>query len=77
MPIYNISLLCYNMYVIEKGLQFIEKMKGKVMKKFFAKLNYWFTWLFSRNVLNAINEGQTYEEVDEIARKEAEHEKDI
>lgn len=39
------------------------------MKKFFAKLNYWFNWLFSKKVLEAINDGLTYEEVDEIAKQ--------
>lgn len=39
------------------------------MKKLLAKLNYWFNWLFSTKVLDAINEGRTYEEVDEIARQ--------
>lgn len=36
------------------------------MKKIFSKIKYWFTWLFSKNVLEAINNGATYEEVDNI-----------
>lgn len=39
------------------------------MKSIFKKLNYWFNWLFSKKVLDAINEGRTYEEVDEIAKR--------
>lgn len=39
------------------------------MKKIFAKLNYWINWLFSKKVLNAINAGLTYEEVDKIAKQ--------
>lgn len=31
-------------------------------------IKYWFAWLFSRRVLDAINDGLTYEEVDKIAR---------
>lgn len=34
------------------------------------KLRYWFNWLFSRKVLEAINQGLSYEEVDKIAREE-------
>lgn len=45
------------------------------MKKFFAKINYWFAWLCSKKVLSAINAGMTYDEVDAIARKEAGYEK--
>lgn len=41
------------------------------MKKIIAKLNYWFAWLYSKKVLNAINDGLTYDEVDAIARQEA------
>lgn len=40
------------------------------MKKFIKKLNYWFNWLFSSKVLDAINAGLPYEEVDRIARSE-------
>jgi hypothetical protein len=39
------------------------------MKRIFAKLAYLFNWLFSEKVLEAINEGSTYEEVDEIAKR--------
>lgn len=39
------------------------------MKRILAKINYWFNWLFSEKVLEAINEGKTYEEVDEIAKQ--------
>jgi hypothetical protein len=45
------------------------------MKKFIEKItfkfNYWFAWLCSKKVLNAINDGLTYDEVDAIARQEA------
>lgn len=35
-----------------------------------AWFNYWFNWLFGRDVLEAINNGATYEEVDAIAGTE-------
>jgi hypothetical protein len=41
------------------------------MKKLFKKVIEWITWLFSRNVLDAINNGATYEEVEQIVDKEA------
>lgn len=40
------------------------------MKKLIKKFNYWFNWLFSGKVLDAINAGLPYEEVDSIARGE-------
>lgn len=33
-------------------------------------IKYWFNWLFSKKVLEAINNGLTYEEVDRIAKGE-------
>lgn len=39
--------------------------------KLFAKIKYWCAWLFSKKVLGAINDGLSYEEVDAIARSEA------
>lgn len=41
------------------------------MKFILVKIRYWFAWIFSENVLKAINDGLTYEEVDAIARREA------
>lgn len=38
----------------------------------FKKISRAITWLFSRNVLDAINNGATYEEVAAIVDKEAE-----
>ena len=40
----------------------------KLIKKFVEKFNDWFNWLFSAKVLDAINAGLPYEEVDRIAR---------
>lgn len=37
------------------------------MKQVFAKIKYWLAWYFSKDVLEAINNGATYEEVDNIA----------
>lgn len=39
------------------------------MKKIIAKFKYWFNWIFGKKVLEAINNGSTYEEVEEIAKK--------
>lgn len=39
------------------------------MKGILKKLDYWFNWLFSKKVLDAINDGRTYEEVNEIAKR--------
>lgn len=39
--------------------------------KLFAKIKYLCAWFFSKKVLDAINDGLTYEEVDAIARSEA------
>lgn len=39
--------------------------------KIFRKISRAITWLFSRNVLDAINNGATYEEVEQIVDKEA------
>lgn len=44
------------------------RRKEKEMKKLFKKLGYWFNWLFDRKVLEAINDGCTYDEVDKIAK---------
>ena len=38
--------------------------------KFLKYLEYWFNWLFADNVLEAINNGATYDEVDRIAKGE-------
>lgn len=35
-----------------------------------AFITYWFNWLFSKKVLEAINNGLSYDEVDRIARGE-------
>ncbi len=43
----------------------------KFIKKITFKFNYWFAWLCSKKVLEAINDGRPYEEVDAIARQEA------
>lgn len=40
------------------------------MKKVIKKIKYWCAWLFSRKVLDAINDGRSYEEVDRIAKGE-------
>lgn len=43
------------------------------MKKLWIKIKEWFVWLTSRRVLEAINnEGMTYEEVCEVAKREME-----
>lgn len=39
--------------------------------RIFKKITRAITWLFSKNVLNAINNGATYEEVQAIVDKEA------
>lgn len=41
-----------------------------IIKKIGKKLNYWFNWFCSKKVLDAINAGLPYEEVDRIARGE-------
>lgn len=40
------------------------------MKKTFTKIKEVFIWLFSREVLEAINEGKPYEEVEQIVKKQ-------
>lgn len=40
------------------------------MKKLLRKLNEWFTWLTSPKVLDAINNGATYEQVEAIVEEE-------
>lgn len=35
-----------------------------------ARFNYWFNWIFSKKVLEAINNGATFEEVERIAKGE-------
>ena len=40
------------------------------MKKLLRKLNEWFTWLTSDKVLEAINNGATYEQVEAIVEEE-------
>lgn len=35
-----------------------------------ARFIYWFNWIFSKKVLEAINNGATYEEVERIAKGE-------
>lgn len=35
-----------------------------------AFITYWFNWLFSKKVLEAINNGLPYDEVDRIAKGE-------
>ena len=47
----------------------INKEDGK-MKKFFNKINEWFTWFTSKNVGQAINNGSSYEEVCKIVQEE-------
>lgn len=43
------------------------------MKRLWQKIKEWFVWLTSAAVLEAINnEGMTYEEVCEVAKKELE-----
>lgn len=42
----------------------------KLITKLVKKFNYWFNWLFSAKVLDAINAGLPFEEVDRIAREE-------
>ena len=43
------------------------------MKKLWQKISEWFVWLTSDAVLEAINnEGMTYEEVCEVAKREME-----
>lgn len=39
------------------------------MKKIIGRFNYWFNWLFSGKVLDSINAGLSYDEVDRIARE--------
>lgn len=39
------------------------------MKKLFYKIRRAFRWMFSREILDAINAGATFEEVEKIARK--------
>lgn len=41
-----------------------------MFKKFFRKIKEWFVWLSSKRVLDAINSGATYEEVEEIVEEE-------
>lgn len=42
------------------------------MKNFFEKvigiIKYWYMWTFSKEVLDAINNGAEYDEVERIAR---------
>ena len=40
------------------------------MKKIFRKIREWFVWLTSKRVLDAINSGATYDEVEEIVEQE-------
>jgi len=40
------------------------------MKKLIRKIKEWFVWLTSRKVIDAINNGATYEEVEEIVKQE-------
>lgn len=40
------------------------------MKKLIYKIKEWFVWLMSRKVMDAINNGATYEEVEEIVKQE-------
>ena len=37
----------------------------------FKKIKEWFIWLTSKKVLEAINDGATYEEVEKIVQEEA------
>lgn len=39
------------------------------MKKIFYKLRRFWRWTFSREILNAINAGLPYEEIEAIARR--------
>lgn len=41
------------------------------MKKTFIKIKEVFIWLFSREVIEAINEGKPYEEVEQIVKNKA------
>jgi hypothetical protein len=41
-----------------------------MFKKFFRKIKEWFVWFSSKRVLDAINSGATYEEVEEIVEEE-------
>ena len=36
------------------------------MKNIIKKIRYWCVWLFSREVLEAINSGASYEEVENL-----------
>ena len=38
--------------------------------KFLKYLEYWLNWLFNPKILEAINNGATYDEVDRIAKGE-------
>lgn len=40
------------------------------MKKLIRKIKEWFVWLTSRKVMDAINNGATYEEVEMIVKQE-------
>ena len=40
------------------------------MKKFFKKVKEWFVWFTSKRVLDAINNGATYDEVCKIVEEE-------
>lgn len=40
------------------------------MKKLLKKINEWFVWLTSKRVLDAINDGLSYDEVDRIVKEE-------
>jgi hypothetical protein len=42
----------------------------KFFKKLIAKIREWFVWLTSKRVLDAINNGATYEEVCNIVKEE-------
>jgi hypothetical protein len=42
------------------------------MKKLFTAIKEWFIWLTSKEVGEAINGGKTYEEVEQIVKKESE-----
>lgn len=40
------------------------------MKKMFKKIKEFITWFMSKKVLDAINNGATYEEVEDIVEQE-------
>ena len=41
-----------------------------MFKKIFKKIKYWWTWLTSKKVQEAINNGAEYEEVEKIVQEE-------